>query len=122
MFRHYFGASSHFSHNRIDRWTSGMHSVGYQANALQPTPERTMTRGCQQTFGFQALGSRRVETDFSGGHLSSDGGVLLLRETDRRLSLCDRLARCFSDTRDERFVEHSLPVRIRQRGLGLALG
>jgi Transposase DDE domain group 1 len=81
-----------------------------------------MTDCCQQTFGFQALGSRRVEADFGGGHLSSDGGVLLLRETDRRLGLCDKLARCFSDTRDERFVEHTLPVMIRQRVLGLALG
>ena len=81
-----------------------------------------MTECNQQTFGFQALGSRRVEADFSGGHLSSDGGALLLRETDRRLGLCDRLARCFSDTRDGRFVEHSLPVMIRQRVLGLALG
>jgi len=81
-----------------------------------------MTECCQQTFGFQALGSRRVEADFSGGHLSSDGGVLLLRETDRHLGLCDKLARCFSDTRDERFVEHSLPVMVRQRVLGLALG
>jgi hypothetical protein len=85
-------------------------------------PERPMTECCQQTFGFQALGSRRVEADFSGGHLSSDGGVLLLRETDRRLGLCDKIARCFSDTRDERFVEHSLSVMIRQRVLGLALG
>lgn len=81
-----------------------------------------MTECSQQTFGFQALGSRRVEADFSGGHLSSDGGVLLLRETDRHLGLCDKLARCFSDTRDTRFVEHSLPVMIRQRLLGLALG
>lgn len=42
-----------------------------------------MTECCQQTFGFHALGSGRVEADFSGGHLSSDGGVLLLRETDQ---------------------------------------
>ena len=68
-----------------------------------------MTECYQQIFGFQALGSRRVEADFSGGHLSSDGGVLLLRETDRHLGLCDKLARCFSDTRDERFVEHRCP-------------
>jgi hypothetical protein len=63
-----------------------------------------------------------VEADFSGGHLSSDGGVLLLREMDRHLGLCDKLARCFSDTRNQSFVEHTLPVMIRQRVLGLALG
>lgn len=79
--------------------------------------------GCNQpTFGFQALGSRRVEVDFSGGHLSSDGGALLLREADRSLGLCSRLADCFTDFRDQDFVEHDLPVMLRQRILGLALG
>jgi hypothetical protein len=63
-----------------------------------------------------------VEADFTGGHLSSDGGVLLLREMDRHLGLCDKLARCFSDARHPDFVEHALPVMIRQRVLGLALG
>lgn len=81
-----------------------------------------MTQCKQQTFGFQALGSRRVEADFTGGHLSSDGGVLLLREMDRHMGLCDKLARCFTDARHPAFVEHSLPVMIRQRVLGLALG
>jgi hypothetical protein len=63
-----------------------------------------------------------VEADFTGGHLSSDGGVLLLREMDRHMGLCDKLARCFTDARDPRFVEHALPVMVRQRVLGLALG
>ena len=76
----------------------------------------------QQTFGFQALGSRRVEVDFSGGHLSSDGGALLLREVDRTTQLCSRLADCFTDFRDQDFVEHELPVMLRQRILALALG
>lgn len=81
------------------------------------------TTDCYQTkFEFQELGGRRVEADFSGGHLSSDGGSLLLREVDRAHRLCDKLATCFSDFRDRRFVEHELPIMLRQRVLGLALG
>lgn len=76
----------------------------------------------QQTFDFQELGSRRVEADFTGGHLSSDGGVLLLREVDGASALCERLAGCFTDFRDQDYVEHALPVMLRQRILGLALG
>jgi hypothetical protein len=63
-----------------------------------------------------------VEVDFSGGHLSSDGGALLLREMDASMRLCEELADCFSDFRVEDFVEHKLPVMLRQRILGLALG
>jgi len=36
-----------------------------------------------------------VEADFSGGHLSSDGGVLLVGEVDKRLRLTDQLSSCF---------------------------
>jgi hypothetical protein len=63
-----------------------------------------------------------VEADFTGGHLSSDGGVLLLREVDRSMGLCEKLAKCFTDFRDQDYVEHALPVMLRQRILGIALG
>lgn len=85
-------------------------------------PTQATTDCYQQAFEFQALGGRRVEADFSGGHLSSDGGCLLLRETDRLTGLCAKLAGCFSDFRNQRFVEHALPVMLRQRILGIALG
>jgi hypothetical protein len=76
----------------------------------------------QQSFDFQGLGSRRVEVDFTGGHLSSDGGSLLLREVDRTTQLCDQLARCFTDYRDQELIEHELPVLLRQRITAIALG
>lgn len=85
-------------------------------------PTQATTECYQQNFDFQELGSRRVVADFTGGHLSSDGGCLLLRETDRSSGLCAKLARCFSDFRDVRFVEHELPVMLRQRIMGIAPG
>ncbi|MEO7318258.1 MAG: transposase [Chthoniobacteraceae bacterium] len=83
---------------------------------------RATTECHQQTFLFQGLGSRRVEVDFSGGHLSRDGGSLLWREMDRVQGLCERLAGCFTDFREEGVVEHELTVMLRQRILGLARG
>jgi hypothetical protein len=63
-----------------------------------------------------------VVADFSGGTLSSDGGVLLLRQIDRGLGVTRALARCFTDRRDERFIDHTVEELLRQRLLGLALG
>ena len=60
--------------------------------------------------------------DLRGGTLSSDGGVLLLRQIDRGLGLTRTLAGCFADRRDRRFVEHTLPQLLAQRLYGLALG
>lgn len=71
---------------------------------------------------FQGLGRRKVQAAFDGGHVSSDGGALLLREADLRLDLCGRFAQCFTDHRDPRFVEHALTALIRQRVFGLCLG
>lgn len=87
---------------------------------MQDTQAQT---DCSQAkFEFQGLGSRKLEADFSGGHLSSDGGSLLLREVDERLDLSSRLSKCFTDVRDERWVQHPLRVLIAQRVHGIALG
>ncbi len=71
---------------------------------------------------FQDLGPRKVVADFSGGTLSSDGGVLLLRQVDLCLGLTRRLAGCFGDQRDQVFVEHSVPELLAQRLYAEALG
>lgn len=81
-----------------------------------------MTECAQQSFEFQGLGSRKVTADFSGGYLSSDGGGLILREVEKKLGVIERLAKCFADYRNQRFVEHSIPQLLRQRIVSLALG
>src|SRR5713101_531607 len=76
----------------------------------------------EQPLLFQELGSRKVVADFSGGTLSSDGGALLLRQVDANLGLTQTLAQCFSDTRDQLYVDHSVQQLLAQRIYGLALG
>lgn len=60
--------------------------------------------------------------DFSGGTLSSDGGVLLLRQVDASLGLTASLAQCFADGRQRVYVDHTVPQPLAQRIYGLALG
>ena len=75
-----------------------------------------------QPLLFQDLGSRKVVADFSGGTLSSDGGVLLLRQVDANLGMTQTLAQCFEDYRNQVFVDHSVQQMLAQRIYGLALG
>jgi hypothetical protein len=63
-----------------------------------------------------------VEAAFSGGRVSTDGGVLLLREVDQKIHLLGRLAACFSDGRSPLRVKHPLSEMLSQRIYGLALG
>ena len=81
-----------------------------------------MTECNQSSFGFEACGSRDIVARFDGGTISSDGGSLLLRETDQRLNLLPRLAGCFLDARNQDLVEHSVLEMVSQRVYGLALG
>jgi hypothetical protein len=81
-----------------------------------------MTECSQETFAFTVPFSRRVEAGFTAGQVSSDGGSLLLREADRRISLLGRLAACFTDGRLALLVKHPLSEMLAQRIYGLALG
>lgn len=71
---------------------------------------------------FQGFTRRTVVASFDGGTLSSDGGVLLLAEVDRRLGLLEQFAACFKDHRNPDLVEHTIEELVRQRVFGLALG
>jgi hypothetical protein len=76
----------------------------------------------QEKIQFDKLAGRRVECDFSGGTLSSDGGLILLRDLDKQLKLSERLAGCFIDNRKQRWVEHQVRELVAQRLLGLCAG
>jgi hypothetical protein len=82
-----------------------------------------MTTECNQsTFAFHPLGSRQVTAAFDGGTITSDGGVLLLRELEVRTGLLWKLAQCFDDHRDPDLIEHTVKELVTQRVFALALG
>jgi hypothetical protein len=60
--------------------------------------------------------------NFSGGKITSDGGGLLLREVEERRRIIGRFAKCFTDYRDARTVEHTTQELVAQRVYGIALG
>ena len=59
---------------------------------------------------------------FDGGTITSDAGVLLLREIDRARNFFNAFSSCFVDYRDPRFVEHSVKEMVVQRTIGICLG
>ena len=75
-----------------------------------------------KTVEFSKLGRRVVEGRFDGGSMTSDGGVMLLSETDRKLGLTQAAARCIPDPRSPLLMTHAVRDMLRQRVYGLALG
>jgi Transposase DDE domain group 1 len=72
--------------------------------------------------GLSPVGGKPVQVRFDGGRLTSDGGVLVLAEIERRLGIAERLAGCIEDRRAPERVQHALAEMIRLRALLIAAG
>ena len=72
--------------------------------------------------GLSPVGGKLVVARFDGGCLSSDAGVLVLREIEQRLGVAERLAGCIDDPRAQAQVVHGLAEMIRFRMLMIASG
>lgn len=72
--------------------------------------------------GLSPVAGKPVQVTFDAGRLTSDGGVLMLAEIERRLGIAERLARCIDDPRAPDRVEHGLAEMIRYRALLIAAG
>ncbi len=81
-----------------------------------------MTDCSSLSLQFPACRKRRVEADFSGGDITSNGGVLRLRQADRLSGLTASVAPRASDARRKGKAEHRFAAMLRQRALVLALG
>ena len=81
-----------------------------------------MTDDTLLPFHLPAVQRKKVTAAFDGGLISSDGGLVLLRETERRLGLADMLAGCIRDRRNPALVVHSLAAMLRFRMLAIACG
>src|ERR1700738_5543597 len=72
--------------------------------------------------GLSPVSGKTVIAKFDGGLLSSDGGVLVLREVEQRLRVADRRASFMVDPRAPDLVTHSLADVIRFRLLMIGAG
>jgi len=73
-------------------------------------------------FDLPAICRKKVSANFDGGAISSDGGLLLLREADRRLGLTRMLAFCVQDRRDPSRISHAVEEILLFRMMAIACG
>jgi len=72
----------------------------------------------QLTLSFQP----KIVLDFNGGEITSDSGLLLLRQFDEQLALTRRLPGLYSDWRNPLFIEHHTHEMLCQRIYQIAAG
>src|SRR4030081_3521767 len=73
-------------------------------------------------FDLPSVRRKKLTIDFDGGNQSSDGGLLLLREAERQLGVCRRLAEAMPDRRDPDRVPHAMFEMVMARASAIACG
>jgi len=76
----------------------------------------------QEEMMFGRLGRRVIEANFEGGALSSDGGLMLLRQVDRRIGLSKAVAGALHDPRNQDMIVHEMHDLVAQRLYALCCG
>jgi hypothetical protein len=76
----------------------------------------------QRTAFSSRIVGKTMHAAFDGGRLTSDAGVLVLADIERRLEIAERLARCIEDPRSPERVHHTVTEMIRFRVLMIAAG
>ena len=88
------------------------------------TKEET-TVGVQDTHhrvSFASLSGKPVEVTFDGGVLTTDVGVMLLREAEARIGILHRMVAALTDHRHQSYVHHSMTDLVKQRVFQMACG
>ena len=73
-------------------------------------------------FDLPAVRRKKLTVDFDGGNQSSDAGLLLLREAERKLGVCRRLAAAMPDRRDPDRIRHEMFEMVAARSMAIACG
>ena len=77
---------------------------------------------CSTQLTFDFYEKSKLSVDFQGGDLTSDAGLLLVRQADERLGLTEGFASCIQDWRNPLFIIHTLTDQIRQRVYQICAG
>ncbi len=101
-----------------------MNSLSTQERAFQAVNQVHPDLFFEQNAPLEAspVGNKPVYVDFSGGTLSSDAGLLLLKEVDDRIGLTESAAAVLTDVRDPRYTLHSTQELLRQCVYQIAAG
>jgi len=91
-------------------------------SGVAPMPAVVATQLQPLPLPLAPIGTKAVELDFDGGRLSSDAGVVLLKDIDDQLGLTRALAAVLSDPRDARRIHCTPEDLLKQRVFYIAAG
>src|SRR5215475_15161863 len=99
-----------------------MNAQSHIDSGFDPMPADMVTQRQQAPLNLAPVGAKTVALDFDGGRLSSDAGVVLLKDIDTPLGLTRNLAAVLADPRDPRRITFTVEDLIKQQVFQIAAG
>src|SRR4030042_6791389 len=81
-----------------------------------------MTECITKQLFFSFIRKQKLTVNFEGGEITSDSGLLLVRQADNALGLTSGMAACIEERRDSRYIDHDLEALLRQRAYQVVAG
>ena len=81
-----------------------------------------MEQYTKQLMFFKEISGKKVEVDFNGGEISSNAGLLFLRETESKIGIIHPIANVIHDKRHPSYVKHNIVQLLTQRVFQIASG
>jgi hypothetical protein len=99
--------------------------MNFSENKITENTSDNQTDGsiCQsKLFDLQPIDNKRIEVSFTASEISSDGGLLLVKDIESRIGIIKSLVSCIEDTRHQSYVDHSLEEIAAQRVFQIVAG
>ena len=71
---------------------------------------------------LQDLGKRKIVITNDADVSTSDGGLILLQQMEKKYQIIQKLSTCFEDGRNQKKIDHTLTQLLTQRIFGLCMG
>ena len=81
-----------------------------------------MIKDTKQTMLFKDFLNKKVEVGFDGGEITSDAGLLFLRESETQIGIISRVSRALTEKRKRSYIKHNISQLITQRVFQIAAG
>lgn len=73
-------------------------------------------------FDLQSIDNKRIEVSFTASEISSDGGLLLVKDIENQTGIIKALVSCIEDTRHQSYIDHSMEEIAAQRVYQIVAG
>src|SRR4030042_2939552 len=89
--------------------------IKYKKNQPKNQRSTAIKKYKQLSLQFASISGKKVTAEFTGGEVTSDFGVMTMREIANKIGIIEKLAQTIHDKRHQSYVKHEIIELLTQR-------